>query len=401
LVFGILLTFFSGFGQTFLLSVYIPELIREFKLSPGFFSTLYASATLCSGLTLIFAGRIIDRVPLKKFTLWVIVGIFCANIVAGFTLNLIMLFLAIFMLRFFGQGLLSHTSMTAMGRYFSKARGKALSIAVLGYPLSETLMPIAALTAIMVFGWRESFIISAFISIGLFLPLVIFLLRNFDKKKIKEDISRSTVPNIPLSTELHKHWSQKQIIRNNRFYIFAPTIFIMGFVQTALFFFQTFIADFKGWSLEWMTLNITAYAVSSSVCSILAGPLTDRFSAIRLFPTILIPMVLGLMVLGLFDHPATATAFWFLVGISGGMNPTISNALYAETYGTKNLGSVRSVFSFVMIISTAVGPVLYSFLLENNFNFNHIHLLLSAAITLNIVMVFFAVKYLRKKSTQL
>jgi hypothetical protein len=45
--------------------------------------------------------------------------------------------------------------MTAMERYFSKARG--LSVATLGYPLAEMVMPIAALAAIMAFGWRESF----------------------------------------------------------------------------------------------------------------------------------------------------------------------------------------------------------------------------------------------------
>lgn len=51
LFFGLLLTFFSGFGQTFLLALYIPEITSELNISHSLFSTTYALATLCSGIT--------------------------------------------------------------------------------------------------------------------------------------------------------------------------------------------------------------------------------------------------------------------------------------------------------------------------------------------------------------
>jgi MFS family permease len=397
LLFGIFLTFFSGFGQTFVLSLYIPSIISEFGIGTSLYSGIYSAATLCSGITIVFAGKIIDRVPLKKFTLWVITGIFIANLIAGFTMNLVMLFFAIFLLRFFGQGLLSHTSITTMGRYFSKARGKALSIAILGYPLAETLMPIAVLTAIMMIGWRESFIISAAIILIIMLPLVLFLIRNFDRKNIREDSTteqKKHSPSPDISQE--KIWSQKDIVRNFFFYIFAPTTFVMGFAQTALFYFQIFIAEFKGWSPEWMAINITAYAIASSISSIFAGPVIDRFSAIRIFPFVLFPLIAGLLVLSFFTSPVATTLFWFLVGISGGVNPTVSNALYAETYGTRNLGSVRSVFTFVMIISTAAGPVVYSTFLDSGFTFNHIHLGMVALILVYIGVIILVLNKKRK-----
>lgn len=400
LLFGIFLTFFSGFGQTFVLSLYIPSIISEFGIGTSHYSGIYSAATLCSGITIVFAGKIIDRVPLKKFTLWVITGIFIANLIAGFTMNLIMLFFAIFLLRFFGQGLLSHTAITTMGRYFSKARGKALSIAILGYPLAETIMPIAVLTAIMIIGWRESFLISAVIILVVMLPLILFLIRNFDRKNIREDSNTERKrhnPSPDFSQE--KIWGQKDILRNFFFYIFAPSTFVMGFAQTALFYFQIFIAEFKGWSPEWMAINITAYAIASSVSSIFAGPIVDRFSAIRIFPFVLFPLIAGLLVLTFFTSPVATTIFWFLVGISGGTNPTVSNALYAETYGTRNLGSVRSVFSFVMIFSTAAGPVVYSAFLDNGFTFNHIHLGMVGLILVYIGVIILVLNRKRKNMT--
>lgn len=400
LLFAMFLTFFSGFGQTFVLSLYIPSIINEFRINQSLYSTIYALATLVSGITIVFAGKIIDRVPLKTFTLWVILGIFTANLLAGITMNLVMLFLAIFMLRFFGQGLLSHTAITSMGRYFSLARGKALSIAILGYPLAEVVLPISILSIIVAWGWREAFLTSSVMILLIMLPLILFLLKGFDRSKVveeKEDKEEKKATKTKPTNITSKTWSQKEIIRNIKFYVFAPTAFIMGFTQTALFFFQIFIAEFKGWSLEWMAINITAYAIASSAFSILAGPLIDRFSAIRIFPLVLLPLIAGLLVLTFFTHPAATTIFWFLVGISGGTNPTVSNALYAETYGTLNLGSVRSIFTFVMIISTAAGPVVYSFFLDKGYTFNHIHLGLIGVILLNILFILIGLSRIRKK----
>lgn len=396
LLFAIILTLYSGFGQTFILSLYIPEIIKEFEISRGFYSSIYAAATLCSGITIIFAGKLIDRMPIMKFTMLVIAGIIAANLMAGLSMNIFMLFLAIFMLRFFGQGLLTHTSMTSMGRYFSKSRGKALSIAYLGFPIAEAAMPIAIITLVLTIGWRESFLLSSVFILVTLIPLVLILMKNFNSSKIVEEAGTKVRKTKEISIDQQRTWAQREIVKTLDFYVFAPTVFIVGFTLTALFFYQTFIADFKGWSLEWMALNITAYAVSSLIFSILTGPLIDRYSAGKVFPFVLIPMIAGLLVLAFSSHTLATPAFWFLVGISAGANPTVSNALYAETYGVRSLGAIRSIFTFIMIISTAAGPVVYSVMLDSGFNFNQIHLLIAGIIVLNIIYILLAFRY--KKS---
>jgi MFS family permease len=392
LIFGIILTFYSGFGQTFLLSLYIPSILQSLNISQSLFSTIYAAATLCSGLTIIFAGRLIDRMKLLSFTLIVITGMVAANILAGLALNLVMIFLAIFMLRFFGQGLLSHTAMTAMGRYFTHTRGKALSIVYLGYPLAESFFPISIVFIIGLVGWRESFFLSAAFILITLLPLVLYLLNGFNKTQIREGSPAKSLKKHPAPAAIEKEWSQGQILRNRYFYLFAPTVFIVGFTLTAAFYFQSFIADFKGWSVEMMAVSISAYAVSSLIFSIYSGILIDRFGARRIYPFILIPMALGLVVVAVFNHPLTAWAFWFFLGISAGANPTTGNALYAETYGVKNLGSIRSIFTFVMITSTAAGPLIFSFLLDAGAGYNFIHLMIAGIILINVVYIYTSFK---------
>lgn len=397
LIFTILFTFFSGFGQTFLLSIYIPHFLEDFALSRTFYSTIYSIATIISGISLIFAGKIIDRVSVKSFAVAVIIGFTIANFVASFALNAFTLFLAVFLLRFFGQGLSTHTAFTVAGKYFNKARGKALSIAYLGFPLTEGIMPTVILTLIAIFGWRETFQLSGISIILILLPLTLFLLHGFSSAKIKEesDVKLKKNPVVSKLIPNEKLMSQKDVIKNYRFYLIAPMPFLVGFLITALFFFQTFIAEFKDWTIEWMALNISVYAVSSFVFSMLGGPLIDRFTAVKLFPFIILPLVVGLFVLNIFSHPYFAALYWFFVGISAGLNSTVSNALYAEVYGTKSLGGVRSLFTFVMVIGTALGPVLYSLLLDAGLSFATINYLISSVIVIYFLIVLFKLNRVR------
>jgi MFS family permease len=413
LSFGILLVFFSSFGQTFVVSLYIPWFLDAFQISSSFFSGLYALATISSAITLIFAGKKIDQVPLRGYTLFVVLGMLAAVLLAAFSVHLLMLFLSIYLLRFFGQGLLSHTAMTTMARYFSKARGKALSVAYLGFPMGEGLLPALTVSSILWVGWRETLGLTAMLIVFLLLPLALWLIRGFVSAKVVETptaskyhsreakpLQAAKVPSDFISEDKEqggKLWRQREVFRSPFFLFLAPSVFLVGFLQTNLFFFQTFIASYKGWTVEWMAISIAAYAISSSLCSIAAGPLIDRFSAVRLFPFVLIPMGLGISVLSLTTDPVMVPVYWLLIGISGGVSSPVNSSLYAELFGVKSLGAVRSLFTFVMVISTALGPVTYSFLLDSGLNFDQIHWGMLAAMLLNLVWIWRYSKRLKKR----
>lgn len=51
--------------------------------------------------------------------------------------------------------------------------------------------------------------------------------------------------------------------------------------------------------------------------------------------------------------------FNFLIpsGITVGMSGTVQTSLIAEMYGTEKMGTIRSVFTMFMVISTAPGPL--------------------------------------------
>ena len=71
---GLLLTFFSSFGQTFFIGLSGEELRAKFDLSDGEFGGIYMIATIGSALTLPILGRVLDHMPGWKVARFVIPG---------------------------------------------------------------------------------------------------------------------------------------------------------------------------------------------------------------------------------------------------------------------------------------------------------------------------------------
>src|SRR5690606_23446686 len=90
----------------------------------------------------------------------------------------LMLIVAIAGLRFFGQGMLSHVTMTTMSRWFNRFRGRALSFAGLGVTSGEAVMPFTITLAIGAFGWREVWVGTALALLAVSIPVIWFLFRD-------------------------------------------------------------------------------------------------------------------------------------------------------------------------------------------------------------------------------
>lgn len=388
LLVGLLLAFFSGFGQTYLISLYVPSISKAFDLTNSTFGTLYAAATILSAVTLVYAGKWIDRISLKTYSIRVFIFFAASLIVTAYAIHPIMLFFGLWGLRLGGQGLMSHTSITTMSRYFDSARGKAISVASLGYPFAEGIFPIVIAVSIGAIGWQYSLIASAVVLLLIMVPVAIFLLPKDILPGNKE----------PMKNEAHSEWTQKDVLKSKQFSILAPSVFLMPFASTGLFFYQLSLAEFKGWTAEWIALCFVGFAIASSSSMILSGYLTDRYKAKNLFPFFYLPFLIGLVFLLLFTSKWIALVYMTLMGISVGFGKVVKSALQAELFGVKSLGAVRSLFSTLMVFSTALAPALFGFLLDNGIDFNQI-ILGVIIVTLLVIVLSFRIytKFTRKR----
>jgi MFS family permease len=362
LVFGFALTFFSSFGQTYFIGVFGDDVRDAFGLTEGRYGTLYGAATLTSGCCVIWLGRLIDRVDLRIYTTAVCVGLIVACFAMSQAGTALALTVALFGLRLFGQGLLGHTAMTSMARYFDETRGKAMSVAALGFPAGEAVLPIAGVTLIAAVGWRQSWaLIAGALTIAM-VPIALTLLRGHGGRH-RALVARTTESRG--SGPERRDWTRREVMRDPRFYLLLPAILAPAFIVTGIFFHQSTLIAQKGWSATWFASCFIAFAGAQLPSSLGAGPLVDRVGATRLIPFYLAPLTASLVVLAAFDHPFAAAAFMVLAGITSGVCGPIIGAMWAELYGVVHLGAIRALGSALMVFSTALSPVAMGRLIDD------------------------------------
>lgn len=392
-IFGIIMTALSSFGQTFLLALYVPFLMEEFKLSNGLLSTFYGLATIGAAMALPKLGKLIDSVPLQKFTLATTATFVISLLFFSISQSWWYIPIAFFGLRLAGQGLYNHIAITSMSRYFDVNRGKAISLASLGHPLGQAILPAIILVVIAKIGWRESLWLNA--------ALVSIVVTVFTLLVLKSEhlVNESGGETDTVHTEKKvDRVRQRDIMKSKAFWLLAPNIFFIPFAVTGLFFYQFAIIEFKEWNIGLAAGGLTSYAVASSSSILLSGPLIDKYQAKTFFPFYLFPFLGALLVIWLVPNVWGIFLYNILMGFSVGFGSATVAALQVEFFGQTYIGTVRSLFTSIMVLSSAIGPALFGIFLDLGWGFQTIFPVTLAILVLIMVQSFRAVpKYSRAK----
>ncbi|MEM6666684.1 MAG: MFS transporter, partial [Pseudomonadota bacterium] len=311
LIAGLLLTFCSNVGQTYFIAIFSGEIRGAFDLSHGQFGLFYTVATLASGFTIIWLGQTAD---FRNFRL---VAVICLGLLATVTLGMginpsaWLLVPLLYGLRLLGQGMMGHLAFTAMGKWFARNRGRAVSTAALGQPIGEAILPAIMVAVIATYGLRASWVTSGLILLVVGVPLLWLLLA-------RERTPQSRVEGGGDDDTFARDRTRAEALRMPTFHILLVCVLAPGFIMTGLFFHQVHIAELKGWSLQLYALGFTAYAVTSVIFMLVSGWAIDRWSAVALLPVALMPLILAILVLLLFSAPAAAIVYLGLAGCSVG-----------------------------------------------------------------------------------
>jgi len=353
------MTFCSSFGQTFFLGIFNPFIREDLNLSHSEFGGIYSAATLVSSLTIIWLGKKIDDFKLRNFAIFVCISLFFAAVFMSQLSSLVHLLLAIFFLRLFGQGLMSHTSSTAMARYFDKNRGKALGVAWLGLSFGEGILPGLVIFLLNYLVWKKIWITIAVFLIVFVLPLIVFLLKNFEDNSVEQDQSKKS--------ENIKNWTRQEVLKDLRFYFLLPAVLCPAFLITGIFINQIYLFENLNWGINFIAPSFTAYAIFSVISLQLSGFLIDKFSALKILPFYLIPMILGLLFSLFFKFALSPVIFFILMAITNGTSNVLLTSTWSEMYGTKHLGAIRSITVSLMVFSTSLSPFLFGHLIDFGF----------------------------------
>lgn len=355
---GFLLTFFSGFGQTYFISLSNTALREQFGLSHGHLGLTYALATLTSAMILLEFGKIVDRVSTRTAAMIVVVGLTLACLLMAGTQGVVMLFAAFLGLRLFGQGMMSHVAMTATGRWFEAQRGRAVSLVSLGYPASEAILPSLAVAALVGLGFRELWLAAAALLVIAAVPALLGLLSR--ERTPKGQADGSEISRGPIK----QSWRRRDVLREPAFFLLLTGVLCPAFMVTGLFFHQLHLVEVMGWTPEGFAAGFTAFAVTQVASSLVAGALIDRFSARALLPVYLVPMALGLVLPLVLSSIWVIVALMVLIGLTGGAAATIMGAIWPELFGVKHLGEIRALTFSAMVAASAASPLLTGLLID-------------------------------------
>lgn len=348
---GVLLAFASSFGQTWFISIFAGEIRAAYGLSNGGWGGIYTVATLASATLLLLRGSLVDTMALSRLAPLIALLFCAAAALMAVSPSVWLLGVAVFLLRFCGQGMMTHMAVTAMARWFVATRGRAIAIASLGHPLGEATLPLVFVGLIAGIGWRGTWGLTAAILLCLIAPAIWLLLAR----------DREPMAATPLGADAsaglgNHHWTRSEALHHWLFLALLPYLLTPGFIGTVIFFHQVHIAEVKGWSLELMAPAYVVWASVTVVFSLVAGWAADRFGPERLLPVALLPMGASMLMIG----PAETETGWIVLlgtmAVTQGLQGSMFGALLPRVYGTRHLGAIRSVQMAVMVVSSAIGP---------------------------------------------
>ena len=361
LTYGFLHYFFSAVGQTFFVSLFVVAVTARLGWGDKTFAGVYSAATLAAAFSLPFIGTLVDRLRIRYVSTAAALALILACGVLATTRNFYVFALALFVARLGGQGVLPLIGSTTIGRFFVTGRGKALSLAIVGISLAEVVLPPVAVAVMAAYGYRWMWLGMAGLLALVFIPAVWLLIKRFDAFQRGDTVEESVreEQEVPLTS-----WTRREVLGDRRFRLLIPVFIFLPFVFTGLVFNQSVIAGVRGYSPELMAWGLSTFGLLRVICLLGAGPLVDRFGAASLLRFAYLPLILGLAVLAVLSAGQAVPIFFALGGMTAGIESVLMPALWAERYGPRYLGSIKSTVRLLVVLAAAAAPIVFSYGLD-------------------------------------
>lgn len=345
---GFLLTFTSSYGQTYFISLFAGHVKGAFSLSDGQWGGIYTIGTTISAVTMIWAGVLTDRFRVRALALGVMIALATACLAMALVPNWVVLIFVIYALRLTGQGMMSQLGSVAMVRWFEASRGKALSLASMGFATGQAILPVIFVALFASFHWRSLWMLAALLVL-LTIPVLLLLLR-------RERTPQSMADEAQVAGMDGQHWTRKAMLGSGLFFLMIPLIIGPAAWGTALFFQQVHLVEVKGWELVGFVALMPLYTLATVISTFGSGWAIDRFGVSRIVPLQMLPFALSFIVLAYAETLWMAGVGMVIFAVGQGLQSTAPAVFWAEYFGTRHLGAIKAVAAALMVFGSAIGP---------------------------------------------
>ncbi len=374
-------------GQTIGVSVFTDHLIAATGLSRLDLSNAYLVGTLTSGCLLPFGGKLLDRLGSRRIVVLAAVGLgltlcyltVCDRLSLFFSTVLpfnappiaaVLLVLGFVSLRFCGQGMLTMTSRTMLGKWFEQKRGLVSGIEGIFVAFGFAIAPKFFSWAIELVGWRGTWLTLAVV-VGLGMSTLGWLLFRDNPEACglrmdgepSQNLPRSEAQlselSDPLPTE-QQLWGvpRNQAIKTLAFWAVTLAFVSQALSSTGITFHIISIGAKSGISrLEIVNIFVPIAVVSTTV-GFIVGLVCNRVRLQFIFMFMMVFQAIGIAAIANLSTPGMIIPATLGLGVSGGCFGTLTTVVLPRFFGRAHLGAISGVQMMAVVIGSAIGPSL-------------------------------------------
>jgi len=346
----------SAPGQSFLIAVFVDDMLDGTGLSRTVFSTLYALATVVSAAVSLALGRAADALGLRAAWVSVAAGLACACLLASFAGGIVLAFVGLALLRAFGQGSFPLLGTLVVNYWFPTRRGAAMAAASFGITTGTIVLPPLVALLIDGVGWRSAYRIVALVLLTVVLPLGLLLRRPTSSVIVLDPEQPLPVPDIGPPAAARRSRRLRMTIPRREAALLLAIFAAPPLVMTAVTFHAVSLLGGRGLSATAAAAALSAFGIASAVATLATGTVADRLSTRALLVVMSAVLLAGALVL-LPDAGLLSYAGFAAIGFAGGLFGVTSGIAWARTYGTTRLGRLQGVSFAAQIAAAAAGPL--------------------------------------------
>jgi MFS family permease len=323
---------------------------------------LVISLTLFTGSCLApFLGYLIDRLPLKAITtvgaLWLAIGYILLRSVESYT-GFFVVLVCFQGVAWGTMGPLMQTKI--MVNWFTRNRGLALGVAIMGFSVAGIVMPTVATFLASELGWRDTYGLYSIIIILVIIPLTVWLVKQ-DPSVVGQYPDGANEPFAPHQTVQQQAANQssgfvatyKEFLTSKAFWSVVITFGLMNGVYSAMI---THLPNYLIRELDFDLYDasfVLGVAGAAAIFGKIAfGWLMDHFDAKRTVLLAVTAYFSSTIVFIFFQNYSLIMIAAGLFGLGfGGMVP-VRSVLLSRLFGTEKFSRVNGMLAFFLAPAT-------------------------------------------------
>ena len=240
----------------------------------------------------------------------------------------------------------------AISLWFSKHRGLALGIMLLGTSLAAMVVPQIAQRAIDGGGWRMAFPVVALLPLLVALPLTWFWFREPRADERPRDVVDASGAVLGMTL--------REAASGYRFWVLLFSILGIAFAYGGAHIHIAQIVLMHGFNAQVAASVLGVIAIGILAGRLIVGALFDRFWAPGVaFPALMLPAAACWMLMGTDASLSIVLLGGFLLGFAAGTESDVIAYLVARYFGMSHYGRIYGILYMPFAIGSAVSPIIY------------------------------------------